>query len=180
METGRTLRGHVLTCFCSQLYGIPSFIRVSDFWLTANFYMLGIYSLPRGSIVTNFRFAEWRIWLGKGPWSSSWFVLESTKGTAQGVQTLIWPHGDQMVSPQWLGRTLRHNKRHVRSNAVQIGKWEAQWRNQCEAFCWHQSQYSFSRKEAQCERSDRLSPLSIWKLIFLPAMSKTTWALRWS
>lgn len=130
METGRALRGHVLTCFCFQLYGILSLVRVSDFWLTANFYMSGVYSLPRGSIVPNFRFAVWRIWLGKGPWSCSWFVLESTKGTAQGVQTLIWPHGDQTVSPQWLSATLRHNKRHVRSNTVQIGKWEAQWRNQ--------------------------------------------------
>ena len=44
--------------FCFQLYGIPSLVRVSDFWLTANFYILGIYSLPRGSIVPNFRFAE--------------------------------------------------------------------------------------------------------------------------
>ena len=55
METDRALRGHVLSCFCFQLYGILSLVRVSDFWLKANFYMLGIYSLPRGSIVPDFR-----------------------------------------------------------------------------------------------------------------------------
>ena len=55
METDRALRGHVLSCFCFQLYGILSLVRVSDFWLKANFYMLGIYSLPRGSSVPDFR-----------------------------------------------------------------------------------------------------------------------------
>ena len=43
------------TCFCFQLYGVLSLVRVSDFWLKANFYMLGVYSLPRGSIVPNCR-----------------------------------------------------------------------------------------------------------------------------
>ena len=43
------------TCFCFQLYGVLSLVRVSGFWLKANFYMLGVYSLPRGFIVPNFR-----------------------------------------------------------------------------------------------------------------------------
>ena len=39
--------------FCFQLYGILSLVRISDFCLKANFYRLGIYSLPRDSFVSN-------------------------------------------------------------------------------------------------------------------------------
>ena len=84
------------TCFCFQLYGVLSLVRVSDFWLKANFYMLGIYSLPRGSIVPNCRVYCMEIMAGNRPLVFQLICLrvkKKKKRVTRDLLTVIWPWG---------------------------------------------------------------------------------------
>ena len=86
------------TCFCFQLYGVLSLVRVSDFWLKANFYMLGIYSLPRGSIVPNCRVYCMEIMARNRPLVFQLICLKvkkkkKKKRVTWDLLTVIWPWG---------------------------------------------------------------------------------------